>query len=477
MDAPSNRILPIEVTTAPPVLWHHLLQGRRLYIHGWLRYLVAVAIVAGSFFSSHVVGVKGLDIAQLLICAGVLLIYNTAVMFCVRPLCEPDLAQRHRHRLTGLSHLTITVDYLVLTYLIWLVGGAESPFLAFYLLHVVVAGVMMSRHAVYVHAAFGYLLLAGLVIGEGQGWIPKNRPEGAVPVRGEIEGRYVLTVLVVYAMLMAGAAFLTSSVAQMLREGERRLRAANRELEQLSELRRAFLHIALHDLKAPLAAISTLLTNLASEIGGPLTDRQKHWVARAQTRFKDLLGFLRDLQTLAELEVGEIAKQAKPIDLKALLTQVTEEYQDLAAQKKQTLRVAPTGPLPDVKGVERMLHEALANYITNGLKYSSEGGEIVVGAQALEHRVRIEVKDNGRGIAPEDQKRLFKEFVRIQPKDGSGPQVAGTGLGLSIVRRIVEAHGGRVGVESIEGQGSTFYLELPTTGFAGSRIEPAVGGT
>jgi signal transduction histidine kinase len=474
MNTPSNRVPPVEETAAPPVLWHHLLQGRRLYINAWIRYLVAVAIVLGLFFSTHVVGVKGLDVVQLLICAGVLLIYNTAVMFCVRPLCEPEAARRHRRQLTGLSHLTITFDYLVLTYLIWLVGGAESPFLAFYLLHVVVAGVMMSRKAVYVHALLGYLLLAGLVVSEGLGWIPKNRPEGAVPFGGDIEIRYVLTVLVIYAMLMAGTAFLTSSVSQLLREGEQRLRVANRELEQLSELRRAFLHIALHDLKAPLAAISMLLTNLSSEIGGPLTEQQKHWVDRAQLRFKDMLGFLRDLQTLAELEAGQIARQAKPIDMSALLTKVTAEHQDLAAQKKQTLRVDTVDRLPNVSGVERMVHEALANYITNGLKYSSEGGEIVVRAFALEKRVRVEVKDNGRGIAPEDQKRLFKEFVRIMPKDGSGPQVAGTGLGLSIVRRIVDAHGGRVGVESAEGRGSTFFLELPLTDFVGSRIEPAV---
>lgn len=474
MNAPSNRIPPMEETTAPPVLWHHLLQGKRLYIHAWMRYLVAAAIIVGSLFSTYVVGVHGLDIVQLLVCAGVLIAYNTVVIVYVKPLCAPEMAQRKRRLLTGLSHLTITLDYLVLTYLIWLVGGAESPFLAFYLLHVVVAGVMMSRKAVYAHALFGYLLLAGLVLSEGLGWIPKNRPEGAVPVGGSIELRYVLTVLAVYAMLMAATAFLTSSVAQLLREGEQRLRAANRELEQLSELRRAFLHIALHDLKAPLAAISTLLTNLSSEIGGPLTDQQKHWVDRAQTRFKDMLGFLRDLQTLAELEAGAIAKQAKLVDMHALLGKVVGEYQDLAAQRKQTLRTELPDRLPEVKGVERMLHEAVANYVTNGIKYTQEGGEIVVRVSARENRIHVEVQDNGRGIAPEDQKRLFREFVRIMPKDGSGAQVAGTGLGLSIVRRIVEAHGGRVGVESAEGQGSTFFLEIPSSDFVGSRIEPAV---
>jgi signal transduction histidine kinase len=436
------------------------LLGDRLQLFAWVRYLVAASIVGGSLFAVHVVGVKGLDLAHLGGCAAVLVIYNTVVMALLRPTGTAPGPATYTWW-AAISHVTITLDFLVLTYLIWLVGGAESPFLAFYLLHVILAAVLLSRRAAYAHALFGYLLLAGLVVSEGYGWIPRNRPEGAVPCGGVLEPRYVLALLSVYGLLMALAAFLMTGLAEALREGERKLRVANAELERLSNLRRAFLHIAVHDLKAPLGAISTLLTQLSSGLGGPLSAQQTQWVERAQTRLRELLNFLRDLQVLGELDTAQIAAQAAPLDLAALLRGLADEHEDLARQAGHVLRVEPPAGPCAVSGVERLVREALANYVTNAIKYTPRGGTVTVRAPRAGGFVRIEVQDSGKGIAAEDQAKLFQEFVRIRPKDQAGPPIPGTGLGLSIVRRIAELHGGRAGVVSQPGQGSTFYLELP----------------
>jgi signal transduction histidine kinase len=175
-----------------------------------------------------------------------------------------------------------------------------------------------------------------------------------------------------------------------------------------------------------------------------------------------VLGFLRDLQVLSELESREqIAAQVRPVDMRALLATTVEEHQDLARQRNQTLRGEFPEALPMVQGVERLLREAVANYLTNGLKYSPEGTEVLTRASVRDEVLRIEVQDHGSGIAPEDQAKLFQEFVRILPKGTGTPPAPGTGLGLSIVRRIAEAHGGRAGLLSQPGQGSTFFLELP----------------
>ena len=119
------------------------------------------------------------------------------------------------------------------------------------------------------------------------------------------------------------------------------------------------------------------------------------------------------------------------------------------------------GPIPPVLGFERLLREALVNYITNAIKYTPNGGRISVHILSRASTVRVEVADSGIGIAPQDQERLFRDFVRIPSRDAQAPRVKGSGLGLSIVKRIVVAHGGRAGVESDTGQGSTFFLELP----------------
>ena len=488
-------------------MWHHLLLGERLYLFAWVRFLAIGAIIAGSFFAAYVVGVQGLDIPRLCGCAAFLATYNVVVFWLLRGRREPAQAAASYRRLSSITHATITLDFLALTYLISQIGGAESPFLAFYLLHVILAAILLSRWAAYAHATFGYLLLAGLVVGEWLGWWEKHRPGGAVPTGGEIEFRYVLTVLALYGLLMALAVVLMTGIAEALREGERRLRQANLELERLSALRRAFLHIALHDLKAPVGATAMLLENLASGLGGPLSDKQAHWAQRAQTRLHELLAFIRDLGVLAELETGRVEALAGPVDMGSLVRRLVEQHQDLAQQKHHSLRAEVAENVPQVRGVERLLDEAVANYLTNAIKYTADGGRIVArvlecdvsasapsplaggsGEKTARRIVRVEVTDNGRGIAPEDQARLFNEFVRLVPKAaGNGREaevqasgagvpaggaaanglhppasaVGGTGLGLSIVRRIAEAHSGRVGVESQLKQGSKFFIELP----------------
>jgi signal transduction histidine kinase len=159
-------------------------------------------------------------------------------------------------------------------------------------------------------------------------------------------------------------------------------------------------------------------------------------------------------------EAGRLEEEMSEVDLSPMLSELVDEYEDIAAGRQQSLLLdAPVGL--NVWGNERLLREAVVNYITNAIKYTPEGGVIRVDGERANEFVRVTVADNGPGIAPEDQSRLFAEFQRLaQPDDGDAPR--GTGLGLSIVRRVVEMHGGSVGLESRPGEGSRFYLDLPS---------------
>ena len=129
--------------------------------------------------------------------------------------------------------------------------------------------------------------------------------------------------------------------------------------------------------------------------------------------------------------------------------------------KHELLVNVPPG-LPPVYGVEWLLHEAIVNFITNAIKYTPDGGKIILRAIDMNDFVRIEVEDNGIGISPEDTKRLFNDFIRIKQKDTPVSNVEGSGLGLAIVKRVIEAHGGTVNVSSRQYKGSTFIIKLPT---------------
>ena len=164
---------------------------------------------------------------------------------------------------------------------------------------------------------------------------------------------------------------------------------------------------------------------------------------------------------LADLETEQLDSLMAPVDLLTTVRAAVEDHADAAQQRGQSLKAVLPDKLPTIRGIERLLREAVTNYLTNATKYTEPGGAIVVRVVQLGSFVRIEVIDNGPGIAAQDQVHLFEEFARVARSGSGGRKTSGTGLGLSIVRRIAEAHNGRAGVESQPGQGSTFFIELP----------------
>ena len=248
-----------------------------------------------------------------------------------------------------------------------------------------------------------------------------------------------------------------------LREREDRLKKTNASLREFSKLRRAFLHIAIHDMKSPVSATTILLHSLETLLGSSVTTKQKHLMNRMHSRLNEADSFLRDFQFFAALEdTSQVRKHAKKIDLNKVIQQVIELNQDLAADKKHKLSTDLQKDLPSVGGIERLLSEVVANLVTNAIKYTPDRGRIVVRSFLRdESTVRVEVEDNGIGISKKNQKKLFKEFVRIKDNDVSGKKVPGIGLGLSIVKRIVEMHRGKVFLKSKPESGSTFGFDLP----------------
>jgi signal transduction histidine kinase len=448
-------------TSEALILTHSLLLGERLYLFARLRFVAATGILIGALFATYVVGVQGLNLLALAGAAAFLAVYNVGVFLTVRPYRRPGGGKSTHRRLVYVAHLSILLDYVVLTFAIWLVGGGKSPFLAFYLLHAILASVLLSRRAAYGHAAVGYLFLAGLVLGEWAGVIPRHRPLGAVSVGGEGDFSVVLTVLFVYSLLTAVTTVLTTGIVRLLRQHEQGLLEASERLEGLADMRRSFLHVVLHDLRSPVGTVVTMLEGLSGGVDGELGQAAKKRVDRAGEKLRGVLDLLRSLRVLADLETERLEGLMAPVDVLATVRSAVEDHADAAEQRGQRLQIALPESLPAVRGVERLLREAVANYLTNAIKYADPRGPIVVRAAHVGSFVRIEVSDSGPGIAAEDQARLFREFARVANQGSHRTKATGIGLGLSIVRRIAEAHDGRAGVESQAGQGSTFFLDLP----------------
>jgi signal transduction histidine kinase len=447
------------------VLAHARHLGERLTIHTGVGFLLAGTLVVGALVGRFGVGIEDLDVVALVLLGVVVATYQGISWVLTRPYRAPGTPPAAQRRLLRTMYATIVLDYLVLTVAIWFVGGTRSPFLPFYLVHVILSCILLSRRAAFAFHWLAFGLLAAGVGCEWAGLIVPKTPSGAVACTGPLDGRYAVTTLVVYALLFSITLYLMLGMARMLRDSERKVRATNAELRRLSLMRKDFLRIALHNLQSPIGVVTMFLSNLQSGLGGDLTDKQADWVARSLARIRGVKGFMHDIQMLSTLESGRIEAEAEDVDVGLMLGDLVAEHQDLARQSGHTLKLELRGAPPPVRGIHLLLREAIANYITNAVKYTPEGGTILVRAYRLpaphEGRVRIEVTDNGIGISPEDQERLFSEFVRIRREGTSVGRAQGTGLGLSIVKRVAESHGGAVGVESVPDAGSTFYVELP----------------
>lgn len=440
---------------------HRQLIGESFYVYTRVRTLVLAAIVGAALFGRHVLRMQAVDVGAFVALAAGIALYNALAWGFFRRYRHPDAPVQLFPRLLAVTYAAVVLDFLALTIAVWLVGGARSPFTAFYLLHVSVSCILLSRRAALVLTALACTLLVTLVVGEWSGLALPPLPVGAVAGGGPLEGRYALTLIVVHSALFWLTALLLLALTRSLRSGEQRIRLANAELSRLSQQRKDFLHIAGHNLRAPLGAVTMLLENMRGGLAGETTEKQRDWLDRSLRRLGDMGEFMTSIQTLASLETDIIKTQFGRVRLPEVASRLVEEYADVAAAHRHSLTLEVPGPVPPVVGHERLLQEALVNYVTNAIRYTPDGGHIVVRVLHRRPMVRVEVSDDGIGIAKDDQQRLFQEFVRIARGDPEAAKLKGSGLGLSIVRRVALAHGGRTWVDSEPGKGSTFSLELP----------------
>ena len=445
---------------APSFLVSSRFLRTRLLVYSAARFGVAFSIIVGAWFAMHIVGIEQLPISGLHLLAACLLSINLLI-FSLLYWGSWETKASYIH-LILLMHITVGLDFIFLTIALWLIGGATSPFASFYILNIILAAMLLPREGVFFQTLFAYFLFFMLVLSQWLEFAPVFTPIGAIVSDTPINGRYAITVLTVQAILFTVTALLVSEIASALKKGERALSALNAELEQLSEMRRDFLNVVTHNLKAPAAAATMLLETVETLWTKDASENAKSAISRARLRTQELGELVQDLQQLTALESGALKTQEKDVDLNDLARQLKEMYQDSATQKQQELQLELAEALPVVQAVPRLIQEAAANYITNAIKYTPEGGHITLRTRAEKDSVVFEVEDSGVGIPKEFVDSLFGEFVRA-PATVAGKRPPGIGLGLSIVKRIMEYYDGQVYVASEPEKGSTFGFSLPIT--------------
>ena len=233
-----------------------------------------------------------------------------------------------------------------------------------------------------------------------------------------------------------------------------------RELEKANQLQADFAAMIAHDLRSPLMNISGAAEVMINGMFGDVNHEQKCWLGKILANSHSLVNLVSDFLDVSKLEAGYVELRQERVDLRDLIDRTVDNFLILAQKKEISFTTAVPASVPLVRGDRRRLEQVVSNLVSNAINFTRPGGNIELGmAQSDDAHVRIWVRDNGVGIPHTEVAKLFEKYRQCKNTIESGHK--GTGLGLVICKMIVQAHGGRIWVETEEGKGSIFIFSLP----------------
>ncbi|MCF8142364.1 MAG: cell wall metabolism sensor histidine kinase WalK [Deltaproteobacteria bacterium] len=227
-------------------------------------------------------------------------------------------------------------------------------------------------------------------------------------------------------------------------------------LKEVERLKSDFVMAASHELRTPLTSLGMSVDLLLEHAAQALGEKDRDLLRAAHEEVHRMKALVNDLLDLSKIEAGRIELEFESVPVPTLFGHVEAVFKSQTDMKQVSLTSEPTEELPKVRADANKITWVLTNLISNALRYVSKGGHIRLSAHRIGPHVHLSVRDDGPGISPEYQSRIFQKFIQIK-----GQEAGGTGLGLAICKEIVRAHGGAIWVESSAGQGSTFTFTLP----------------
>jgi signal transduction histidine kinase len=242
----------------------------------------------------------------------------------------------------------------------------------------------------------------------------------------------------------------------------REIAAQNAKLQELEKVRDGLAHMIIHDLRNPLTAISTYLQLFAMDADG-LTQEHQERLGRCHFFCQELEGMIQNLLDISKMEEGKIKLNRETIDLSEVVGEVLERFTPMVAERKIALSFSRNGDIPKISLDRSILKRVITNLVDNAIRYTPQEGTIAVSLDLApgEEVLCLSVKDSGSGLPAEYHQKIFDKFEQVTLKK-EGDRAGSSGLGLTFCKMAVEAHGGKIWVESEGlGKGCTFRVHLP----------------
>src|SRR3989338_2948145 len=239
-----------------------------------------------------------------------------------------------------------------------------------------------------------------------------------------------------------------------------------RLISQVDIAKTEFVSLASHQLRTPITAIKWYSTMISDKKTGPLKPQQEKYLLEIYHGNERMIKLINNLLSIARIEMGKLKINKQSVDVKKVLEDVIKEQQMEIGKRNQKIIINQPEALPKINTDSVLFSMILQNLISNAIKYTLENGEIICTVKKEGRKVVFQISDNGIGIAPEDQKRIFEKLFRgknAMEQSKQRQNREGTGLGLYIVNKIAVMLGGKVWFKSALGHGTSFYLELPVS--------------
>jgi signal transduction histidine kinase len=428
-----------------------------------MRYWAFLMLMGILLFSYLVLKIEysSIQLIACLIISTSIFIYNGILHYVRRYLkCEPG-AFNPLH----FSLLQMVLDLIALLLLVYFTGGIESPLYMLFVFHMIIGSLILPGFAVYSMAFISYILLCGLIILEYFGIIPHHHLAGLLGV--ELSGNlyFVVSYMLTFGFTILLSVYLANGIAKQLYKRERDLYDSLIKINAAEKEKQKYIMGIVHELKTPLAAISSYLDLVLQKFLGPISKEVEEKIARAKFRSDEGIGMINDVLNVSKLKLYDEFDE-EDVNLAGLVAAIIRNRKDTAEAQLISLTFNDERTKKEkIRGDKFLLNLAISNLIGNSIKYGVDEGKIVVTLKNKNGNQVVEVCDDGIGIPKEDLTKIFNDFYRSS--NAKKIITDGSGLGLSVVKQVIERHGGTIKAESpskigsMSNPGTCFIIQLP----------------
>lgn len=357
-----------------------------------------------------------------------------------------------------IANAQISLDLLSLVGLIHFSGGVENPFIFYFIFHMIIAGVLLSRRASFLQASFAVLLFCAMAVSEYFGIFAHHGLGKFIGLERYNNSIYVSGVSFVFISTIYIAVYMATSISQRLRDREKILAETNTLLKKQDLLKSEYVLRVSHDIKEHLAAIQGCLEPVTGGITGELNPKQMDLVQRAVQRTAKLIFFVKALLEVTRIKLTKEVKMDY-FDFQNLLSEAIANISSKAKDKNIIVNSTVEPSIDRICGAQEYIQETMVNILANAVKYTPCNGKIDISVNDQGNTILIQIKDTGIGIPADELPKIFEEFFRAS--NAKEVEKDGTGLGLSLAKQVIERHNGKIWVESVKGKGSIFSIVLP----------------